>query len=162
MGGSAAPKLTWKLPHDCQPGRQGWTVPMCARQPRTHPSINLHSECKIISICLVWPPVMGLSWTGLFICVCGVQIVRLLGKIPRLAALAYHKASGRTPASPNQRLGWVWELILGSAFRMQWDGLSSLCLAASPYVATAQNEIVPLCPACCLCHAAVPRHKHDV
>lgn len=35
------------------------------------------------------------------------QIVRLVGKIPTLAALAYHKASGRKPAPPNQKLGYA-------------------------------------------------------
>lgn len=34
------------------------------------------------------------------------QIVRLIGKMPTLAALAYHRASGRRPAAPNQRLGF--------------------------------------------------------
>ena len=34
------------------------------------------------------------------------QIVRLVGKIPTLAALAYHKNSGRKPAPPNQRLSY--------------------------------------------------------
>lgn len=35
------------------------------------------------------------------------QIVRLIGKIPTLAALAYHRASGRKPAQPNQNLGYA-------------------------------------------------------
>jgi len=35
------------------------------------------------------------------------QIARLLGKVPTLAALAYHKSTGRTPAPPNQRLGYT-------------------------------------------------------
>lgn len=35
------------------------------------------------------------------------QIVRLIGKIPALAALAYHRASGRRPAPPNQRLSYA-------------------------------------------------------
>lgn len=35
------------------------------------------------------------------------QIVRLIGKIPTLAALAYHRASGRKPAPPNQQLGYA-------------------------------------------------------
>lgn len=35
------------------------------------------------------------------------QIVRLVGKIPTLAAYAYHRASGRKPAAPNQRLGYA-------------------------------------------------------
>ncbi len=35
------------------------------------------------------------------------QIVRLLGKVPSLAALAYHKSTGRRPAPPNQRLGYT-------------------------------------------------------
>lgn len=35
------------------------------------------------------------------------QIVRLIGKIPTLAALAYHRASGRKPAQPNQNLGYT-------------------------------------------------------
>lgn len=35
------------------------------------------------------------------------QIVRLLGKVPTLAALAYHKSTGRSPALPNQRLGYT-------------------------------------------------------
>lgn len=35
------------------------------------------------------------------------QIVRILGKIPALAALAYHRASGRRAAEPNQSLGYV-------------------------------------------------------
>mmetsp|Transcript_34533 Transcript_34533/g.87293 ORF Transcript_34533/g.87293 Transcript_34533/m.87293 type:complete len:513 (-) Transcript_34533:781-2319(-) len=35
------------------------------------------------------------------------QIVRLLGKIPTLSAWAYHKSTGRTPAPPNQRLGYT-------------------------------------------------------
>lgn len=34
------------------------------------------------------------------------QIVRLLGKIPTLAALAYHKSTGRAAAPPNQRLSY--------------------------------------------------------
>ncbi|KAG1671004.1 hypothetical protein FOA52_014246 [Chlamydomonas sp. UWO 241] len=32
------------------------------------------------------------------------QIVRLLGKMPTLAAIAYHKTTGRKPMHPNQRL----------------------------------------------------------
>jgi citrate synthase len=35
------------------------------------------------------------------------QVVRLIGKIPTLAALAYHRASGRKPAQPNQNLGYA-------------------------------------------------------
>eukprot|EP00887_Chlorella_sp_A99_P004780 scaffold4.g4780.t1 len=35
------------------------------------------------------------------------QIVRLIGKIPTLAALAYHRASGRKPAPRNQKLGYA-------------------------------------------------------
>ena len=35
------------------------------------------------------------------------QIVRLIGKIPTLAAFAYHRASGRKPAPPNQKLGYA-------------------------------------------------------
>ncbi|KAL6780171.1 Citrate synthase 2, peroxisomal [Auxenochlorella protothecoides] len=35
------------------------------------------------------------------------QIVRLIGKIPTLGAWAYHVASGRRPAPPNQRLGYA-------------------------------------------------------
>lgn len=35
------------------------------------------------------------------------QIVRLIGKIPTLGAWAYHKASGRKPAPPNQHLGYA-------------------------------------------------------
>lgn len=35
------------------------------------------------------------------------QIVRLIGKIPTLAAYAYHRASGRRPAPPNQKLGYT-------------------------------------------------------
>lgn len=35
------------------------------------------------------------------------QIVRLIGKIPTLAAFAYHRASGRKPAPPNQKLGYT-------------------------------------------------------
>lgn len=35
------------------------------------------------------------------------QIVRLIGKIPTLAALAYHRASGRKAAQPNTHLGYV-------------------------------------------------------
>eukprot|EP00210_Caulerpa_lentillifera_P002172 g2086.t1 len=35
------------------------------------------------------------------------QIVRILGKIPALASLAYHRASGRRAAEPNQALGYV-------------------------------------------------------
>ena len=35
------------------------------------------------------------------------QIVRLVGKIPTLAAYAYHRASGRKPAAPNQKLGYA-------------------------------------------------------
>eukprot|EP00884_Botryococcus_braunii_P005517 jgi/Botrbrau1/14967/Bobra.0018s0069.1 len=34
------------------------------------------------------------------------QIVRLIGKMPAIAALAYHRASGRHAARPNQRLGY--------------------------------------------------------
>ncbi|KAK9841538.1 hypothetical protein WJX74_007460 [Apatococcus lobatus] len=35
------------------------------------------------------------------------QIVRLIGKIPAIAALAYHRASGRVYTPPNQRLGYA-------------------------------------------------------
>lgn len=35
------------------------------------------------------------------------QIVRIVGKIPTLAAYAYHRASGRKPAAPNQKLGYT-------------------------------------------------------
>ncbi|GIL77213.1 hypothetical protein Vretimale_3108 [Volvox reticuliferus] len=35
------------------------------------------------------------------------QIVRLLGKVPTLAALAYHKSTGRKAAPPNQRLDYA-------------------------------------------------------
>jgi citrate synthase len=36
-----------------------------------------------------------------------IQIARLLGKVSTLAALAYHKATGREAARPNQRLGFA-------------------------------------------------------
>lgn len=35
------------------------------------------------------------------------QIVRLIGKIPAIAALAYHRASGRAASQPSQRLGYA-------------------------------------------------------
>lgn len=35
------------------------------------------------------------------------QIVRLIGKMPTLAAQAYHKGTGRRAAPPNQRLGYA-------------------------------------------------------
>jgi len=35
------------------------------------------------------------------------QIVRLLGKVPTLAAFAYHKSTGRRPQHPNQRLSYA-------------------------------------------------------
>ena len=35
------------------------------------------------------------------------QIVRLIGKVPTLAAAAYHRLSGRKPTPPNQRLGYA-------------------------------------------------------
>ena len=35
------------------------------------------------------------------------QIVRIVGKIPTLSAYAYHRASGRKPAAPNQKLGYT-------------------------------------------------------
>ena len=35
------------------------------------------------------------------------QIVRLIGKIPTLAAYAYHRGSGRRPTAPNQTLGYA-------------------------------------------------------
>jgi len=35
------------------------------------------------------------------------QIARLVGKMPAIAALAYHRASGRAAARPNQRLGYA-------------------------------------------------------
>jgi citrate synthase len=35
------------------------------------------------------------------------QIARLVGKMPALAALAYHKSTGRKAAPPNQRLGYA-------------------------------------------------------
>jgi citrate synthase len=34
------------------------------------------------------------------------QILRLIGKAPAMAALAYHRATGRRAAQPNQRLGY--------------------------------------------------------
>lgn len=42
-----------------------------------------------------------------FIQVQDKQIVRLIGKIPTLAAFAYHRLSGRKPAPPNQKLGYA-------------------------------------------------------
>lgn len=47
------------------------------------------------------------------------QIVRLVGKIPTLAAFAYHRASGRKPAPPNQKLGYAENFLymLDSAAR---------------------------------------------
>jgi len=35
------------------------------------------------------------------------QIARLVGKMPAIAALAYHRASGRAATPPNQRLGYA-------------------------------------------------------
>lgn len=35
------------------------------------------------------------------------QIVRLLGKVPTIAAYAYHKSTARVPAPPNQKLGYT-------------------------------------------------------
>lgn len=35
------------------------------------------------------------------------QIVRLLGKVPTLAALAYHRRTGQRPSPPTQRLGYT-------------------------------------------------------
>jgi citrate synthase len=35
------------------------------------------------------------------------QIIRLIGKIPTLSALAYHKCTGRKAAPPNQRLTYA-------------------------------------------------------
>jgi hypothetical protein len=49
------------------------------------------------------------------------QIVRLIGKVPTLAAAAYHRLSGRKPTPPNQRLGYA-EVgvggVLNSAFML--------------------------------------------
>ena len=51
------------------------------------------------------------------------QVVRLIGKIPTLAALAYHRASGRKPAQPNQNLGYaevrVWSCVCDGV-RWRW------------------------------------------
>ena len=49
------------------------------------------------------------------------QIVRLIGKVPTLAAAAYHRLSGRKPTPPNQRLGYAevgvgWGFGGGSGF----------------------------------------------
>ena len=35
------------------------------------------------------------------------QIVRIIGKMTTLAAHAYHRNTGRTPAPPNQKLGYA-------------------------------------------------------
>lgn len=35
------------------------------------------------------------------------QIVRLVGKMPALAAYAYHRGTGKMPAAPNQKLGYT-------------------------------------------------------
>ena len=35
------------------------------------------------------------------------QIVRLLGKVPALAAYAYHRSTGRKPSHPNQHLNYA-------------------------------------------------------
>ena len=35
------------------------------------------------------------------------QIVRIIGKMPTLAALAYHRSTGRRPAVPNQKMGYA-------------------------------------------------------
>lgn len=50
------------------------------------------------------------------------QIVRLVGKIPTLAAFAYHRASGRKPSPPNQKLGYAENFLymLDAANRLHY------------------------------------------
>lgn len=60
------------------------------------------------------------------------QVVRLVGKIPTLAALAYHRASGRKPAQPNQALGYT---EVGSRAQAGADAVARLCAAWAGLVA---------------------------
>lgn len=59
------------------------------------------------------------------------QIVRLLGKIPALAALAYHKCTGRKASPPNQRLSYT------ENFLYMLDGGSSPNYKPNPRLARA-------------------------
>ena len=55
------------------------------------------------------------------------QIVRLIGKVPTLAAAAYHRLSGRKPTPPNQRLGYAEVRWVGGwwGFRVLNSGRNS-------------------------------------
>ena len=81
------------------------------------------------------------------------QIVRLIGKIPTLAALAYHRASGRKPAPPNQKLGYAEVRARGGAA----GGAAELgrgAKAASAWDPGGCRPATPCLPAC------LPRSTH--
>ena len=65
---------------------------------------------EILLICMSVHAIV--IFTCLVICVLGSsqvqdkQIIRLIGKIPTLSALAYHKSTGRKAAPPNQRMSY--------------------------------------------------------
>mmetsp|Transcript_16404 Transcript_16404/g.49162 ORF Transcript_16404/g.49162 Transcript_16404/m.49162 type:complete len:532 (-) Transcript_16404:598-2193(-) len=59
------------------------------------------------------------------------QILRLIGKAPAMAALAYHRATGRRAAQPNQRLGY------GENFLYMLDAGAKTGYAPNPRLARA-------------------------
>ncbi|GFR42004.1 hypothetical protein Agub_g2818 [Astrephomene gubernaculifera] len=59
------------------------------------------------------------------------QIVRLIGKVPALAALAYHKATGRSAAPPNQRMDYA------ENFLYMLDGASNPAYRPNPRLSRA-------------------------
>jgi citrate synthase len=72
------------------------------------------------------------------------QVVRLIGKIPTLAAYAYHRASGRRPAPPNQRLGYAENFLymLDSAGRTDYRPNPRLARALDVlFVLHAEHEL---------------------
>ena len=67
------------------------------------------------------------------------QIVRLVGKIPTLAALAYHRASGRKPAQPNQNLSYT-------EARAAWGAAQGPAAAGAARRAPAPHPPLPAAP----------------
>lgn len=97
------------------------------------------------------------------------QIVRLIGKIPTLAALAYHRASGRKPAQPNQNLGytevrdrggvaaggesWGWEHDRWASVATIASGLADAHFHRPTHGCHPTKPLRPHCPTC-LCRTS--------
>lgn len=65
------------------------------------------------------------------------QIVRLLGKVPALAAYAYHRGTGRRPSHPNQHLTYA------ENFLFMLDSMGSPGYKPNPKLARALVSLLP-------------------